>query len=206
MPALRASKKPRSDNVTYFCDTSHINIVTNLWWSFHFEPLKMVIDLIVPFFWRIHLKTSTLFAKTIIWIQSNIRTGNAARSTVSTTRVTSVQLLKQAWKCWSTLGSGNFVVAKVLAFFTQLVKVRRGKIRVEICGDRRDRRSCKILVSCVNFSRKQHSFLHSFVSLHTPNANFLHNCWRIYTFCSILTKKDQITDNDAFTLFYCWQK
>ena len=30
--------------------------------------------------------------------------------------------------------------------------------RLEICRDRRDRRSCKIFVSCVNFSRKQRSF------------------------------------------------
>ena len=32
--------------------------------------------------------------------------------------------------------------------------------RLEICRDRRDRRSCKIFVSCVNFPRKQRSFLH----------------------------------------------
>ena len=30
--------------------------------------------------------------------------------------------------------------------------------RLEICRDRCDRRSCKIFVSCVNFSRKQCSF------------------------------------------------
>ena len=30
--------------------------------------------------------------------------------------------------------------------------------RLEICRDRRDRRSCKIFVSCVNFSRKQRDF------------------------------------------------
>ena len=30
--------------------------------------------------------------------------------------------------------------------------------RLEICHDRRDRRSCKILASCVNFSRKQRIF------------------------------------------------
>ena len=32
--------------------------------------------------------------------------------------------------------------------------------RLGICRDHRDRRSCKIFVSCVNFSRKQRSFLH----------------------------------------------
>ena len=32
--------------------------------------------------------------------------------------------------------------------------------RLEICRDRRDWWSCKIFVSCVNFSRKQRSFLH----------------------------------------------
>ena len=33
-----------------------------------------------------------------------------------------------------------------------------GKTRLEICRDRRDQRSCKIFVSCVNLSRKQRSF------------------------------------------------
>ena len=33
-------------------------------------------------------------------------------------------------------------------------------LRLEICRDRRDRWSCKIFVSCVNFSWKQCSFLH----------------------------------------------
>ena len=32
--------------------------------------------------------------------------------------------------------------------------------RLGICRDHRDRRSCKIFVSCVNFSRKQRSFLY----------------------------------------------
>ena len=32
---------------------------------------------------------------------------------------------------------------------------------VEICRDRHDQRSCKIFVSCVNFSRKQRVFLHN---------------------------------------------
>ena len=32
--------------------------------------------------------------------------------------------------------------------------------RLGICRDRRDRRSCKFFVSCVNFSIKQRSFLH----------------------------------------------
>ena len=41
--------------------------------------------------------------------------------------------------------------------------------RLEICRDRRDRRSCKIFVSCVNFSRKQRSFSY-FASLQTPKC------------------------------------
>ena len=32
-------------------------------------------------------------------------------------------------------------------------------IRVEICRDRHDRRSCKICASCVNFHRKQRDWL-----------------------------------------------
>ena len=43
--------------------------------------------------------------------------------------------------------------------------------RVEICHDRRDRRSCKICASCVNFSRKQRVFLHNFCKS-TPKCDF----------------------------------
>ena len=48
--------------------------------------------------------------------------------------------------------------------------------RLEICRDRRDRRSCKIFVSCVNFSRKQRSFLRILQVYTHLNVNFLHNC------------------------------
>ena len=48
--------------------------------------------------------------------------------------------------------------------------------RLGVCRDRRDRRSCKIFVSCVNFSRKQHSFLHILQVYTHLNVNFLQNC------------------------------
>ena len=48
--------------------------------------------------------------------------------------------------------------------------------RLEICRDRRDRRSCKIFVSCVNFSRKQCSFSHNLHVYTHLNVNLLHNC------------------------------
>ena len=48
--------------------------------------------------------------------------------------------------------------------------------RLEICCDRRDQRSCKIFVSCVNFSRKQCSFSHNLQVYTHLNVNFLHNC------------------------------
>ena len=48
--------------------------------------------------------------------------------------------------------------------------------RLGICRDRRDRRSCKSFVSCVNFSRKQRSFLHILQIFTHLNVNFLHNC------------------------------
>ena len=48
--------------------------------------------------------------------------------------------------------------------------------RLGICRDHRDRRSCKIFVSCVNFSRKQRSFLHILQVYTHLNVNFLHNC------------------------------
>ena len=64
-------------------------------------------------------------------------------------------------------------------------------VRLEICRNRRDRRLCKIFVSCVNFSRKQRSFLHILQVYTHLKVNFLHNCQRIYIFCSILTKRGQ---------------
>ena len=63
------------------------------------------------------------------------------------------------------------------------------EIRLGICRDRRDQRSCKIFVSCVNFSRKQSSFLYILQVYTHLNVNFLHNCKAINTFCSILTKR-----------------
>ena len=45
--------------------------------------------------------------------------------------------------------------------------------RLEIC---RDRRPCKIFVSCVNFSKKQHGFLLICQVYTHQNANFIHNC------------------------------
>ena len=47
--------------------------------------------------------------------------------------------------------------------------------RLGICRDRRDRRSCKSFVSCVNFSKKQRSFLHILQIFTHLNVNFLHN-------------------------------
>ena len=46
--------------------------------------------------------------------------------------------------------------------------------RVEICRDRRDWRSCKIFVSCVDFFRKQCSFLH-ILQVYTQNLHILLN-------------------------------
>ena len=40
-------------------------------------------------------------------------------------------------------------------------KQGEGGLRVEICRDRHDRRSCKICANCVNFPRKQGDFLHN---------------------------------------------
>ena len=48
--------------------------------------------------------------------------------------------------------------------------------RLEICRDRRDRRSCKIFVSCVNLSKKQRDLLLIWQVYTHLNANFIHNC------------------------------
>ena len=53
---------------------------------------------------------------------------------------------------------GNIYLAKLKLFCFRVMAEGIVLIRLEICRDRRDRRSCKIFVSCVNFSRKQRSF------------------------------------------------
>ena len=68
--------------------------------------------------------------------------------------------------------------------------------RLGICRDHRDRRSCKIFVSCVNFSRKQRSFLHILQVYTHLNVNFLTH------FVQFLPKTGQIKDNDAFLLLF----
>ena len=63
---------------------------------------------------------------------------------------------------------------------------------LEICCDRRDRRSCKIYVSCVNFPGKQRDFLHNLRrttrSTHTK-CDFALKMLRFDTLSLILTKK-----------------
>ena len=64
---------------------------------------------------------------------------------------------EEVWTCmqWIMEESKTFVKAgePVEVFDIQ------EKDRVEICHDRRDRRSCKTFASCVNFARKQRAFL-----------------------------------------------
>ena len=64
----------------------------------------------------------------------------------------------------------------ILALICVGVKYIVSTSRLGICRDRRDRRSCKIFVSCVIFSRKQRSFLHILQVYTHLNVNFLHNC------------------------------
>ena len=62
---------------------------------------------------------------------------------------------------------------------------------VEICNDRRDRRSCKICASCVKFSRKQHIL-------------FCKNCVEVkylYAISVILHKRNK--KNDLISWFGC---
>ena len=42
-----------------------------------------------------------------------------------------------------------------------LTLVQEVMVRVEICRDRHDRRSCKTFANCVNFPGKQRNFLHN---------------------------------------------
>ena len=66
------------------------------------------------------------------------------------------------------------------------------KIRVEICHDRRDRRSFKICASCVIFSRKQRIFLQNLLRSAKFTLNkydFTLKLLKFYTLSSILTKK-----------------
>ena len=57
-----------------------------------------------------------------------------------------------------------------------IISCREEGCRLEICHDRRDRRSCKIFATCVNFSKKQRSFLNIFQVYIHLNVNFLHKC------------------------------
>ena len=65
------------------------------------------------------------------------------------------------------------IICSFLAFLS--VFLPSIALRLGICRDRRDRRSCKSFVSCVNFSRKQRSFLHILQIFTHLNVNFLHN-------------------------------
>ena len=58
----------------------------------------------------------------------------------------------QDWLVAGTPGSWSGQTSSGTLLFT---------VRVEICRDRHDRRSCKICASCVNFSRKQRNFSHN---------------------------------------------
>ena len=53
------------------------------------------------------------------------------------------------------------------------IATRDSNPKLGICRDRRDRWSCKSFVSCVNFSRKQRSFLHILQVYTHLNVNFL---------------------------------
>ena len=70
--------------------------------------------------------------------------------------------------------------------------------RVEICHDRRDRRSCKICASCVNFSRKQRVFLHNFCK---STCQVWFYCWNFTHWVKLKRKLTQFTDFNSFTLF-----
>ena len=71
--------------------------------------------------------------------------------------------------------------------------------RVEICHDRRDRRSCKIFTNCVNFSRKQRVFLHNFCK---STCQVWFYCWNFTHWVKLERKLTQFTDFNSFTLFH----
>ena len=86
---------------------------------------------------------------------------------------------------WLVLGSNkSYSMSQLLCacvfYFSPWIAesafLRRGFHRLGICRDRRDRRSCKIFVSCVIFFRKQRSFLLILQVYTHLNVNFLHNC------------------------------
>ena len=70
--------------------------------------------------------------------------------------------------------------------------------RLGIC---RDRRSCKIYVSCVNFSRKQRSFLHILQVYTNLNVKFFITVKETTHFVQFRPKEGQIADNDELALF-----
>ena len=102
------------------------------------------------------------------------------------------------------------------------------KIRLEICRDRRDRRLCKIISSCVIFARKQRvalqhlrrnmKFTHIFGKFtHTFSKNcYIYNYIEIYIFMHFISTKKGLRSpililnavlsfakKSQFTRFYC---
>ena len=78
--------------------------------------------------------------------------------------------------------------APIWKFVVKLANTLHG---VEICHDRRDRRSCKICKSYVNFSRKQRFLLHNFcwsLRLTLHKCDFTLKLLKCYTLSSVLTK------------------
>ena len=73
-----------------------------------------------------------------------------------------------------TKNTSVHIKMKILHFYTIVISIKwqlQWSSRLGIC---RDRRSCKSFVSCVNFSRKQRSFLHILQVYTHLNVNFLH--------------------------------
>ena len=101
----------------------------------------------------------------------------------------------------------NSVIFTNLTIFKNWIPLHMTKYcRLEIC---RDRRSCKIFVSCVIFFRKQRNFLYIiyFASLHTPKcklpSQLLKNLHILFT---LNQKRAKLLMMMHFFAVYWWRK
>ena len=107
--------------------------------------------------------------------------------------------LSWPWLGWMTLqpiSYSNWNILKrreglSILKYLKILQQRENTNRVEICHNRRELRSCKICASCVNFSRKQRTFLWNLLRSARFTLNkydFRLKLLKFYTLCSVLTK------------------
>ena len=107
--------------------------------------------------------------------------------------------------------SGEMVMVMMVMVIVMVMVVRMIVVRLEICRDRHDRRSCKKISSCVIFSKKQRNSLqicediwNSLDHLECFHTTFLQNYWNFTFYVNFNNKKEPKSLILKFLLFYRW--